>query len=96
MSTKFPSPCCCSGNAKLEPGAICSRVSASFIRFGSFQLPASRGGVEVDMVKVLADYVIRHHYPHLQGEPAVDIWAAAWLCAQGHSILRRHQHAGQR
>ena len=58
----------CSGNAKMEPGAVCSRVSPSFIRFGSFQLPASRGGLEVDLVPLLADYVIRHHYPHLQGE----------------------------
>ncbi len=30
------------GDAKLEPGAIVCRVAPSFIRFGNFQLPASR------------------------------------------------------
>ncbi|KAK9809076.1 hypothetical protein WJX72_008987 [[Myrmecia] bisecta] len=55
------------GNAKLEPGAVVCRVSRSFVRFGSFQLPASRGGMEVELVRTLADFVIRHHYPHLEG-----------------------------
>ena len=43
------------------------RVSPSFVRFGSFQLPAMRGGDQLPLVRMLADYVIRHHYPHLQG-----------------------------
>ena len=30
------------GNAKLEPGAVVCRVAKSFIRFGTFQLPATR------------------------------------------------------
>lgn len=30
------------GNAKLEPGAVVCRVARSFIRFGTFQLPATR------------------------------------------------------
>lgn len=43
------------------------RVSPSFVRFGSFQLPALRGGDQLPLVRALADHVIRHHYPHLQG-----------------------------
>ena len=35
------------GDAKLEPGAIVCRVAPSFIRFGNFQLPASRNDVEL-------------------------------------------------
>jgi uncharacterized protein YdiU (UPF0061 family) len=31
------------GNARFEPGAITTRVAPSFIRFGTFELPASRG-----------------------------------------------------
>jgi len=31
------------GNAKQERGAIVCRVAPSFLRFGSFQLPVSRG-----------------------------------------------------
>ena len=41
------------------------RVSASFIRFGTFQLPASRE--EFHNIPRLADYVIRHHYPQFEG-----------------------------
>ena len=67
MLTRFTS-CPFSGNIKKEPGAVVCRMSQSFIRFGTFQLPASRGGEEADMVKMLADFVIRRFYPHLQGE----------------------------
>ncbi|KAG1437132.1 hypothetical protein G6F55_014115 [Rhizopus delemar] len=31
------------GHPRAEPGAIVCRVSPSFLRFGSFELPASRG-----------------------------------------------------
>ena len=55
----------CSGNIRDEPGAVVCRVSASFIRFGTFQLPASRE--EFLNIPRLADYVIRHHYPQFQG-----------------------------
>lgn len=48
------------GNAQLEPGAVACRVARSFVRFGSFQLPASRGDFE--LVKTLADYVMKEYY----------------------------------
>ena len=44
------------------------RVSPSFVRFGTFQLPALRGGKELPLVRTLADYVIRHLYAHLEGD----------------------------
>lgn len=50
------------GNAQMEPGAVVCRVAQSFIRFGTFQLPASRGEDQKDLVKTLADFVIRHFY----------------------------------
>ena len=56
----------CSGNIKWEPGAVVCRAAHSWIRFGSFQLPAAQE--ENDLVKQLADYVIKHHYPQVQGE----------------------------
>jgi hypothetical protein len=58
-----------SGNVKLEPGAVVCRVARSFVRFGSFQLPASRGGGDLPLVRALADHVIRRHFPHLLGAP---------------------------
>lgn len=62
------------GRAKLEPGAIVCRVARCFIRFGTFQLPASRS--EDANVALLADYTIKHHYPHLQGREDA---RAAWF-----------------
>ncbi|GAX80282.1 hypothetical protein CEUSTIGMA_g7720.t1 [Chlamydomonas eustigma] len=56
------------GNAKFEPGAVVCRVAPSFVRFGTFQLPASRGGDDMKLVKMTADYVIKHHYGHLENE----------------------------
>ena len=58
----------CSGNAAYEPGAVVCRVSPSFVRFGTFQLPALRGGDQLPLVRQLADYVIRHLYSHLDGD----------------------------
>lgn len=58
--------CVCSGNPKEEPGAIVCRVSQSFLRFGSYQLHASRGKEDLDIVRKLADYAIKHHFPHLE------------------------------
>ncbi len=43
------------------PGAVLARVAASHIRVGTFQYFASRG--ENSKVQLLADYVIRRHYP---------------------------------
>lgn len=42
------------GNARFEPGAITTRVAPSFLRFGTFELPASRGDKE--LLKKLVDF----------------------------------------
>ncbi|MEP6883266.1 MAG: protein adenylyltransferase SelO [Gammaproteobacteria bacterium] len=47
------------------PGAIVTRVAASFVRVGTFQYFAARDDIEA--VRVLADYVIERHYPQLRG-----------------------------
>ncbi|GFY98965.1 hypothetical protein Acr_13g0003660 [Actinidia rufa] len=54
------------GNPKDEPGAIVCRVAQSFLRFGSYQIHASRGKEDLDIVRTLADYTIRHHFPHVE------------------------------
>lgn len=54
------------GNAKEEPGAIVCRVAPSFLRFGSYQIHASRGKEDLEIVRALADYAIRHHFPHIE------------------------------
>ncbi|KAE8731629.1 putative ATP binding protein [Hibiscus syriacus] len=54
------------GNPKEEPGAIVCRVVQSFLRFGSFQIHSSRGEEDLGIVRALADYAIRHHFPHIE------------------------------
>lgn len=54
------------GNAAMEPGAIVCRVSPSFLRFGNFQLPASRG--DEALLKKLVEYSIQSDFNHLLSE----------------------------
>jgi uncharacterized protein YdiU (UPF0061 family) len=54
------------GHPRDEPGAIVCRVAPSFLRFGHFELPASRG--EVELLRKLADFCIARDFPHLHGE----------------------------
>ncbi len=49
------------GNAEMEPGAIVCRVAQSFIRFGHFEIFASRG--ESKLLQQLIDFTITHYSP---------------------------------
>ena len=51
------------GNAALEKCAVVCRVSSSFLRFGSLQLPASRG--DETLLLQLVQHSIRTDFPHL-------------------------------
>ncbi len=55
------------GNSAYEKGAIVSRISPSFLRFGSFEIFAARKDTE--NLKKLVDYTIKHHFSHL-GAPS--------------------------
>ena len=58
------------GHPKEEPGAVVCRIAPSFTRFGSFEIFASRG--DIDVLKQLLDYTVRTDFPHLgQPSPAV-------------------------
>lgn len=54
------------GRPEEEPGAIVCRVAPSFVRFGSFELPASRR--DTALLKQLVGFCIRRDFPHLKGE----------------------------
>ena len=54
------------GHAAPEPGAIVCRVAPSFIRFGNFELPASRG--DVALLQQLVDFTIHRDFPELTGQ----------------------------
>lgn len=51
------------GNAEYEPGAVVCRMAPSFIRFGSFQIFASRN--EYEELGQLVYFTISHHFPHI-------------------------------
>lgn len=65
------------GHAKAEPGAIVCRVAPSFLRFGSFELPASRG--DVVLLKRMVDACIARDFLELQGSG--DALLGAWFGA---------------
>ena len=54
------------GHPKAEPGAVVCRVAPSFIRFGNFELPASRG--EHALLQQLLEFTIRRDFPELSGD----------------------------
>jgi len=54
------------GNPQPEQGAVVCRVAPSFVRFGNFEIHASRG--ESDSLQRLADYIITQHFHELGKE----------------------------
>jgi uncharacterized protein YdiU (UPF0061 family) len=53
------------GHPREEPGAIVCRAAPSFLRFGNFELPASRG--DTALLRALADFCLRRDFPELEG-----------------------------
>ena len=81
------------GNVAPEPGAIVCRVAPSFIRFGSFELPTSRG--ELALLRRLADFTIRRDYPELsgQGEALYAQWFAQ-VCERTATMIAHWMRVG--
>ncbi len=63
-----------SGQPEIEPGAIVARVSPSFIRFGNFEIFASRGDIET--LDKLVAYTIENDFPDLYDQYLSDKKAA--------------------
>ncbi len=63
------------GHPQLEPGAVVCRLAPSFLRFGNFEILAARG--EIDVLRTLVDFAIRHHFSHL-GKPGPEL-IAQWF-----------------
>ncbi|HYQ18465.1 MAG TPA: YdiU family protein [Polyangiaceae bacterium] len=61
------------GHPREEPGAVVCRVAPSFLRFGNFEIFASRD--DVTTLRALADFTIRSYFPEL-GPPSVDVYLA--------------------
>ncbi len=59
------------GRPAPEPGAIVCRVAPSFVRFGSFEIHAAHG--EVDLLRRLAMHVIESHYPAIDPQSPASV-----------------------
>ncbi|WP_426689677.1 protein adenylyltransferase SelO [Rhodanobacter ginsengiterrae] len=81
------------GHAAAEPGAIVCRVAPSFIRFGNFELPASRG--DASLLRQLVDFTIRRDFSELQGQG--EALYAAWfaqVCERTATMLAQWMRVG--
>lgn len=81
------------GHAAPEPGAIVCRAAPSFIRFGNFELPASRG--DVALLRQLVDFTIRRDFPELsgQGETLYAEWFAQ-VCERTATMIAHWMRVG--
>jgi len=81
------------GHPKPEPGAVVCRVAPSFLRFGHYQLPASRG--ETGLLRALVDFTIRRDFPHLSGdgEPLYAAWFAE-VCERTAAMVAHWMRVG--
>ncbi len=59
------------GNSRMESGAVVCRAAPNFIRFGNFEIFASRQQTEI--LKQLTNYTIEHFFPHL-GRPSKEVY----------------------
>ena len=74
------------------PGAVLTRIAASHIRVGTFQLFAARG--EHDKVRRLADYVIERHYPELKGRTNRYLELLERVCVRQAALVASWMHVG--
>lgn len=63
------------GHPREEPGAVVCRVAPSFLRFGNFEIFASRGDLSV--LRALVDFSVRTYFPEL-GQPSPEVYVE-WL-----------------
>ncbi|HYA27216.1 MAG TPA: YdiU family protein [Acidobacteriota bacterium] len=74
------------------PGAVLTRVAASHIRVGTFQLFAARS--EQAKVQRLADYVIDRHYPELKQQANPYLGLLEQVCDKQAALVAGWMHVG--
>jgi serine/tyrosine/threonine adenylyltransferase len=81
------------GHPQDEPGAIVCRVAPSFLRFGHFELPASRG--DIALLRRLVEVTITRDFPQLggAGETRHADWFAE-ICARTARMIAQWMRVG--
>lgn len=81
------------GHPEAEPGAVVCRVAPSFLRFGSFELPASRG--DVALLRQLVNLCIARDFPELDdaGEQRYAAWFAQ-VCERTAELVAHWMRVG--
>ncbi len=65
------------GRPEKEPGAVVCRVSPTFLRFGNFEIFASRGDEKT--LRELAAFSLRHFFPDLVPQGATEDRPDSWV-----------------
>ena len=77
---------------RAEPGAMMMRIAQSHVRFGHFEHFYYRR--EPEKVRQLADFVIRHHWPHLQDEADKYVLWVSDVITRTAQLIARWQAVG--
>ncbi|MCL7713772.1 protein adenylyltransferase SelO [Stenotrophomonas mori] len=80
------------GRPQAEPGAVVCRVAPSFLRFGSFELPAARG--EQALLQRLVDVCIDRDFPHLAAGPSRRADWFAEVCTRTATMVAQWMRVG--
>jgi uncharacterized protein YdiU (UPF0061 family) len=82
------------GHPAPEPGAIVCRVAPSFLRFGSYELPSSRG--DIDLLRRLVDFTVATHYPQFAALPTEEGYAGffAEVCERTAVLMAQWMRVG--
>ncbi len=74
------------------PGAVLTRVAASHIRVGTFQFVSASS--DEALLRRLADYVIKRHYPELDGQAAPYLGLLQAVCERQAALIARWMLVG--
>ncbi|MCD9030132.1 YdiU family protein [Luteimonas sp. Y-2-2-4F] len=80
------------GRPEAEPGAVVCRVAPSFLRFGSYELPAARG--DAGLLRRLVDFTLARDFPHLAGRAHADGDWFAEVCVRTARLMAEWMRVG--
>ena len=74
------------------PGAVLTRVAASHIRVGTFELFAALG--DTASLRILVDYTLRRHFPGTEADPSPALALLDGVCARQARLIAQWMRVG--